>query len=122
MDCSNNQQRGWMRRPQMQPPYRNTDFGCTQMQTPYPMPVRSEANFSMPPCMMDRQEEVSNTMPPCMLSGQDEISNMPIGMGYVPWQRWGQIYSLEQGFERGTIFPELDYPFTMGGVRNDAWS
>ena len=38
----------------------------------------------------------------------------PIAMAYVPWQVWEQPYPLEQGFNRGTIFPELDLPFVMG--------
>lgn len=42
---------------------------------------------------------------------------MPIGMAYVPWQRWNHTYSVEQGFARGTIFPELDLPFVMGRCR-----
>lgn len=120
MDCSNNQPGSWMRRPQMSPPYRNTNFSCTPMQTTYPMPRQNETNFSMTPCMSSERERVSNMMPPASSTWED-MDRMPIGMGYVPWQRWGQTYSLEQGFERGTIFPELDYPF-MGGVRNDAWS
>lgn len=45
------------------------------------------------------------------------MAGMPIGMGYVPWQRWGQTYPLSQGFQRGTIFPELDLPFVMGRCR-----
>lgn len=48
-----------------------------------------------------------------------ECFSMPIGMGYVPWQKWGQTYSMEQGLKRGTIFPELDYPFTGGGICRD---
>ena len=38
----------------------------------------------------------------------------PVGMGYVPMQQWRQTYNLEQGFSRGTIFPDLDLPFIMG--------
>ena len=45
------------------------------------------------------------------------INQMPFGMGYVPWQRWGQTYPVEQGFARGTIFPDLDLPFVMGRCR-----
>lgn len=41
----------------------------------------------------------------------------PTGMGYVPWQQWQQTYSLDRGFSRGTIFPELDLPFVMGRCR-----
>ncbi|MDD6073407.1 MAG: spore coat associated protein CotJA [Otoolea sp.] len=46
-----------------------------------------------------------------------DAGRFPIGMGYVPMQRWRQPYSLEQGFRRGTIFPELDLPFMMGRCR-----
>ena len=30
------------------------------------------------------------------------------GMCYVPWQKWEDIYSPEEGFARGTIFAQLD--------------
>ena len=42
------------------------------------------------------------------------IERFPAGMGYVPWQQWGQTYTPEQGLRQGTIFPDLDYPFVMG--------
>lgn len=46
-----------------------------------------------------------------------QVSRMPIAMAYVPWQKWCQTYPMEQGFQRGTIFPELDFPFVMGRCR-----
>lgn len=39
----------------------------------------------------------------------------PIGMAYVPVQQWAGIYEPGDAFCRGTVFPELDYPFG-GGV------
>ena len=42
------------------------------------------------------------------------LCQMTIGMAYVPWQKWSHTYPMEQGFTRGTIFPELDFPFLMG--------
>lgn len=36
----------------------------------------------------------------------------PIGMTYVPMQKWGNLYPPEEGFCQGTIFKELDLPFT----------
>lgn len=50
-------------------------------------------------------------------SSHDRMRGMPTAMGYVPWQQWGQTYPLEQGLNRGTIFPELDLPFVMGRCR-----
>lgn len=45
------------------------------------------------------------------------LEHSPVAMGYVPWQQWQQTYSLEKGFQRGTIFPDLDLTFNMGRCR-----
>lgn len=48
----------------------------------------------------------------------DVLSEMALAMAYVPWQMWRNIYDVEKGFCRGTIFEELDKPFRgIGGVR-----
>lgn len=45
--------------------------------------------------------------------------HMPIGMSYVPWQKWQYIYDAEKGFRCGTIFQELYKPFqAKGGCRS----
>lgn len=36
---------------------------------------------------------------------------MPIGMLYVPYQQWRRVYEPAVGFERGTVYEELDKPF-----------
>ncbi len=41
------------------------------------------------------------------------IEDFPVAMSYVPWQHFEKIYeNLEEGFCQGTIFPELNKPFT----------
>lgn len=41
------------------------------------------------------------------------IDRFPIAMAYVPWQYLTEIYEdLEEAFRVGTIFPELNKPFT----------
>lgn len=40
---------------------------------------------------------------------------MVLAMSYVPVQQWNTLYEIEEGFDRGTIFPELDKPFMGGG-------
>ena len=40
------------------------------------------------------------------------IDDMPIAMAYVPYQQWRNIYEPNEAFRRGTIFKELDLPFT----------
>lgn len=46
-------------------------------------------------------------------------ANTPLAMAYVPFQQWGDVYEAQEGFEKGTIFPELDFPFMMGGNNNE---
>ncbi len=36
----------------------------------------------------------------------------PIAMAYVPWQHWGETYDAENALANGTLFPELNLPFT----------
>lgn len=38
--------------------------------------------------------------------------NTPLAMAYVPCQQWSETYNIEKGVERGTVFPELDLPFS----------
>ena len=45
------------------------------------------------------------------------LEQYPIAMAYVPWQRWQQVYPVEKAMNRGTIFPDLDKPFSMGRCR-----
>lgn len=37
--------------------------------------------------------------------------SVPLGMAYVPFQKWRMLYEEDVGFERGTVFKELDKPF-----------
>lgn len=53
----------------------------------------------------------------CALTVSERERSFPIGMGYVPIQSWQGTYPLEQGFRRGTMFPELDLPFMRGRCR-----
>ena len=45
------------------------------------------------------------------INGNVRLNDLPLAMAYVPMQKWRDIYSSEVGFERGTIFAELDKPF-----------
>lgn len=38
----------------------------------------------------------------------EPVDEMMPAMSYVPWQQWEDIYCMEEGFERGTIFAQLD--------------
>lgn len=39
-----------------------------------------------------------------------------VAMAYVPWQTLETVYEAEDGYVRGTVFPELDKPLMVGGV------
>ncbi len=44
---------------------------------------------------------------------KENIDKFPIAMAYVPWQHFNGICdNLEEAYDAGTIFPELDKPFT----------
>ena len=53
--------------------------------------------------MSDRQET-------CALFTIQPVS---FAMAYVPLQSWEKTYDPSVGFDRGTIFPELDKPFIV---------
>lgn len=55
--------------------------------------------------------QISNQCP-CSSNRKDIFyDNVSIGMGYVPWQKWDNVYDLNKGMCAGTIFPCLDKPF-----------
>ena len=43
----------------------------------------------------------------------ERLDMLPLAMAYVPWQHFDKIYDdLEKAYKIGTIFPELNKPFT----------
>lgn len=46
-------------------------------------------------------------------SFDEHYEKFPIAMSYVPWQHFDKLYDdLEKAYHFGTIFPELNKPFT----------
>ena len=46
-------------------------------------------------------------------SFNEPLDKYPIAMAYVPWQRFDKMYDdLEKAYKYGTVFPELNKPFT----------
>lgn len=39
-----------------------------------------------------------------------------LAMAYVPWQKFQKLYETDVGFNRGTLFQELDLPFIGEGA------
>ena len=42
------------------------------------------------------------------------LEAFPLASVYAPLQSWKDVYDLDVGFTRGTIFKELDLPFVCG--------
>lgn len=89
-----------------------------QMQSPSCMNnSRMEDNCAEYSRMGNAHMQGSRMGDSCMDS-RNTVDNVSLAMAYVPWQTWRDIYDAEKGFHRGTIFEELDLPFTgKGGSR-----
>lgn len=47
------------------------------------------------------------------------MEQFPVAMAYVPWQRNCNMYeNLDDAFKTGTVFPELNKPFTGRRVKS----
>ena len=42
---------------------------------------------------------------------EDACDKHALAMAYVRWQRWGNTYEPSVALKRGTIFPDLYFPF-----------
>ena len=79
------------------------------------MPIDLENLYDMDIIPSVPEEQESQGLPSI-----SNFENFAIAMAYVPWQRWRRTYDYERGFNRGTMFPELDLPFKGyrgGGMR-----
>lgn len=57
---------------------------------------------------------------PCAQNMMADLSDLPLAMAYVPMQHFKTVYELDEAFQNGTIFPELNKPFygSRGGCRH----
>lgn len=80
------------------------------------MPSRSMQSRSMQSHMQSRPRP-ARSMPncsiphPCDGMRNDPLEHLPVGMAYVPWQCFQDVYEPDKAFQYGTIFPELNKPF-----------
>ena len=86
--------------------YRSNDYmrrgQCQRTMTA--APARAEREYTG--CCEETQAPV------CM---HDPLRAMPVAMAYVPWQEFRDLYAVEKALHRGTIFEELDKPFSGKG-------
>ena len=84
-------------------PNRNCYCGRTMPSAP-----KASINRPMPPTTPMRNERIPNGYPDCKCPPED---GFPIGMAYVPWQKFCKIYDPAKALCQGTIFAQLDKPF-----------
>lgn len=60
--------------------------------------------------MMDRS--MNPGMRHSTMESRNDCAYQVVGMAYVPWQTFGQTYDPQKALMAGTIFPELDKPFS----------
>lgn len=48
----------------------------------------------------------------------EKENSSSLAMAYVPYQQFGETFSLSEAISKGTIFPELYKPFQKGACRN----
>lgn len=54
-------------------------------------------------CHVDVTDEIHFKAP--------KLRDVPLAMVYSPYQEWDKLYDEEIGFEHGTVFKDLDFPF-----------
>lgn len=51
-------------------------------------------------------------MPPSnCVCDRNDMPEFALGMAYVPWQPWCNLYSIDQALWKGTLFQDLDLDF-----------
>lgn len=76
-----------------------------------PLNTQKEINMNINDIVMNSLPSESTPTTECQQPQTPLPKEMPIGMLYVPFQEWRKVYDPMVGFERGTIFEELDKPF-----------
>ena len=65
---------------------------------------------------MVRQQFINQVNPNDMpYKFDDSNQSEPIGICYVPMQKWEKIYDEDTAYSVGTLFPSLNLPFLGGG-------
>lgn len=73
---------------------------------------------------LDSPETFSRPVrPPQNNNSNNNVSLFPknasLAMAYVPFQEWGEVYSDDEAFPTGTLFPDLNFPFMRGAGSNE---
>ena len=73
--------------------------------------------------LRNNMTESPDTLCPCQNAGcapgDMPVDDMTIGMSYVPWQNWDNIYDSAEALSRGTIFADLYKPWLGRSIGNE---
>lgn len=83
----------------------NTECDCRKMRQSQILTTRQAYSSDM---RRDRSM-------PCNMNHEHFDDSFPVGMAYVPWQKWQNIYEPHEALSAGTLFKDLDLRFY--GVR-----
>lgn len=89
------------------PQGRNMSAGCG-CNTGNP---RNTGYHSRPNQMPHPSDRTQRPNKPCQDRFDVDHGDFPVGMAYVPWQTWENLYAPEQGLCEGTIFMDLNQIF-----------
>ena len=85
--------------------YRSNDY---MRRNPYQRPAPVPTPMECAPMAFEEEKSSSKY-------AFDPLKTLPIAMAYVPWQEFRNLYAAEKSLCRGTIFEELDKPFSGKG-------
>lgn len=80
----------------------------TQVHNDSDMPKIVNVNKKKPVIIQKTAENTPENNTDTNLAGNVCGFCSSVAMAYVPMQQWNTTYTPEEGFEKGTIFPELD--------------
>lgn len=89
------------------------DNGRFQMNRTPHHPDNRMMNNSRSSCECKTGQRTAAREPACRT--ESEMQGVHLAMAYMPWQKFGETFSSSDGFQKGTIFPELFKPFQRGG-------
>ena len=66
----------------------------------------------MSTCNQPRCGRTPYSSPTMRTKDEWSVDHFPLAMAYVPMQHFKNVYELDEALSYGTIFPELNKPFT----------
>ena len=68
-------------------------------------------------------EAVPSASCPCQESdcnpGDSPVDTMEVGMSYIPWQNWDNLYDPKEALSKGTVFADLYKPWIGRDISNE---